>query len=204
MAKNKLIYGWGINDSPEPVSREVTVGGKRVSLYRCPFYDRWAGMLERCYSQLYHKNKPTYIGCVVCDEWKYFSNFKSWVQSQPNKDWMDCQLDKDVIIPNNKIYSPDTCAFVTPRLNSFLTERLSGRGEHLLGVYWHKESKKFVAKCSNPLNDNPDVGRYLGLFHNEVEAHFAWKAKKHEYACILAEYENDPRVSSALKIRYIS
>jgi len=32
-------------------------------------YDVWSSMIKRCYSEKYHRNKPTYIGCSVVKEW---------------------------------------------------------------------------------------------------------------------------------------
>lgn len=77
-------------------------------------------MKQRCYSALFHQRRPSYIGCVVCDEWLVFENFYYWVV---NQDWKGKHLDKDILIPNNKIYSPDTCVFVSPKLNRLLTQK---------------------------------------------------------------------------------
>jgi len=49
-------------------------------------YSMWHGMLERCYSNIAQQRdrNTSYIGCVVCDEWKYYGNFRDWVISQEN------------------------------------------------------------------------------------------------------------------------
>lgn len=60
------------------------------------------------------KNKPTYEGCTVCDEWLYFSNFKKWFDENYIEGF---QLDKDIIIRGNKVYSPQTCCFVPKEIN---------------------------------------------------------------------------------------
>lgn len=36
------------------------------------------------------------------------------------QDWADKQLDKDLINPNNKLYSPETCFFISGTLNRML------------------------------------------------------------------------------------
>tara|TARA_B110000881_G_scaffold169774_1_gene153324 strand:- start:1166 stop:1795 length:630 start_codon:yes stop_codon:yes gene_type:complete len=70
---------------------------------------RWKGMLERCYSDRYQALKPTYIGCVVCDEWHNFQNFAEWFY---NNHIDGFELDKDKL-GNGKLYSPDTCCFIS-------------------------------------------------------------------------------------------
>jgi hypothetical protein len=196
--KRRPIYGVGINDADYIVCRRVTVEGKSIGDF-CPYYKRWISMLVRCYSKTTQSNFPTYKGCSVCDEWLLFSNFRRWVDEQPRQDWQDLELDKDILDPTNKMYSPDKCVFVTRKVNSFTTSSFSARGSCLLGVNWHKSKKKYVASCNNPF-----TGKKLevGLFNTDLAAHKAWQAKKHEYACQLAELQEDSRVADALRQRY--
>jgi len=35
-----------------------------------------------------------------------------------------------------------------------------------------------------------------------LDAHLAWKQQKHEYACLLADLQEDSRVADALRQRY--
>lgn len=71
----------------------------------------WKGMLERCYSDKYQEKKPTYIGCTVCDDWLNFQNFAEWFyRTFPGEDY---QLDKDIKVKHNKLYSPWTCTWAT-------------------------------------------------------------------------------------------
>lgn len=152
-------------------------------------------MLVRCYSKKFHEKCPTYIGCEVSEEWKTFSNFKAWMETQ---DWEGKQLDKDILIPNNKLYSRDTCVFVGLNVNVLLTDCGASRGKYMIGVYWHKKAGKFLAKC----NDGNGKDVHLGLFDNELEAHLAWKAYKHKLACKLADEQSDSRVAKALRDRF--
>lgn len=194
------VQGFGVNDAGYPTSTSEKIDGKFVKAWRCPIYCFWARMLERCFS---HKKKirhPTYRDCTICEDWKYFSNFRRWVlEEQPNKDWMDCELDKDLLITNNKYYGPETCAFVSKKVNNFLLSNTISRGDSMIGVSWHIRDKKFRASCKNPF-----TGRctHVGYFTNELDAHKAWQAKKHEYACQLADLQDDPRVAKALRERY--
>lgn len=186
----KLAYGVGINDSDYEV--QFTINGKRVS---CPYHMKWRNMLQRCYSENYHVTNPTYVGCEVSEEWKTFSNFKAWMEGQ---EWINRQLDKDILFPNNKLYSSETCVFISQSVNKFLVDRKNGRGEYMLGVDWHKRDNKFRARCND--EDNKNV--HLGLFDTEIEAHLAWKAYKHKLACKLADEQDDPRVAEALRKRF--
>ena len=197
--RNRLVYGVGINDADYNVVESATVDGKCKTIWKCPFYQTWVHMLERCYSEKFHQRKPTYKGCSVCDEWLIFSNFKRWMETQ---DWQGKDLDKDLLTEGNKVYSPDTCIFVDRKINIFVIDRGNDRGEYMLGVYWHKRANKFRAKCSNPFTGKEDS---LGYFTNELDAHLAWKKRKHELACQFADSEhcNDPRLAEALRTRYL-
>lgn len=190
--KTKLVYGVGVNDADYPVTRKEN--GKRVWI--CPYYKTWAGMLERGYSGKYKKRYPTYEGVTVCVEWHSFMNFRSWMETQ---DWEGKELDKDILVQGNKVYSLDACVFVDGGVNSFLLDSAATRGEWPIGVCWHEQSQKFQSNCSNPFTKKME---YLGLFHCPQEAHHAWKKRKHELACQLADIQTDERVAEALRIRY--
>ena len=188
---NKLVHGVGVNDADYVVN--PTINGKIVW---CPFYRYWVNMLKRCYSVKFQARRPTYVGCYVCVEWLTFSKFKSWMETQ---DWQGKQLDKDLLVSGNKVYSPDTCAFVDKETNLFATDRGAARGEWHIGVNFHKPTGKFQALCRNPFTRKKE---YLGLFIYPDEAHQAWKKRKHELACQLADLQTDERVAKALRVRY--
>ena len=102
----------------------IGVGPHKVSRNRKALkeYNIWAQMLRRCYSEGYHKKKPTYKGCKVDDRWL---NYQLFCEDLPLLEGYDlfsqnlpCHLDKDIRVPGNKVYSRDTCKFVTPSENS--------------------------------------------------------------------------------------
>lgn len=197
----RLVFGVGLNDvdyktqiKEAILQEDGTKYWKHVWI--CPFYQTWREMLRRCYSQAYHTKYPTYIGCKVVDEWKSLSNFKKWMITQ---EWAGNQLDKDLLVKNNKLYSPETCCFISGALNTFLIESSSIRGKYKIGVCWHKATGKFVAQCSDL--ENASRG-HLGLFNTEQDAYLAWLNRKRELAYILAEKQRDPRVAKALINRY--
>jgi len=193
LRRAKLVCGVGINDADYTV--QPVVFGKRVM---CPFYEAWKNMLVRCYDPRYHAKQPTYIGCSVAPEWHGFMAFRAWMIRQ---NWVGNDLDKDILVPGNKVYSPQTCVFISSGLNNFTTDSASARGEWPTGVYLDKHNGKFKAQCCNPFSGKQE---YLGLFTCPDAAHEAWRARKHELSLQLAEQQTDPRLAAALSIRYMS
>jgi hypothetical protein len=192
--KLKKVFGVGVNDAEQSVT--PLVGGKQLM---CQYYLKWHSMLRRCYDLKHQQKYTTYSGCLVCEDWLVFSRFKEWVDVQPNKDWTNCELDKDLIVKGNKVYSPTTSVFITKHINNFLTDSRHTRGMCMLGVTMINSKNRFKSSCGNPFTAKQE---YLGLFPTELEAHKAWQAKKHEYACMLADKQDDPRVVKALRERY--
>ena len=115
------------------------------------------------------------------------------------QEWHGKSLDKDIISPGRKLYSPETCAFVLKATNSFVTASDASRGEYPVGVSLYKRTGKYRAQCNNPFIRGKE---HLGLFLTPEEAHEAWRKRKHELAQLVAAKESDPRVVEALKKRY--
>lgn len=145
-------------------------------------YDAWKNMLQRCYDNKYKEKYPTYKGCKVCEEWHNFQNFASWYNDNyyeiPN-DFM-C-LDKDILFKGNKIYSPETCVFVSNEINSLFTKCNKSRGDLPIGVYYFKSDDVYVSRCSfgNKL-------KHLGRFDTPQEAFQVYKEYKEKYIKQLA------------------
>ena len=154
-------------------------------------------MLQRCYSDSYQKQRPTYEGCEVSENFKSYEYFYEWCNKQigfGNKGW---HLDKDLLIKGNKIYSEYTCVFLPREINQVLVKREALRGEHLIGVYWHNTKKTFVAM----VNKNKGKPEHLGSFKTEIEAFNAYKVAKESFIKEQAEKwkdKIDPRAYEAL------
>ena len=187
MGKHWKVFNIGINDADYQVS---PVG------WKCPYYSRWKDMLRRCYDMKYKQKFTTYNDCSVCVSWLIFSNFKAWMETQ---DWGGKELDKDLLFRGNKIYSPDTCVFIDKGVNYFTTESTATQGKCMIGVHIEKSSGKFKAQIQNPFTNKRE---FLGRFDSEILAHLAWKTRKHQIACKLAESQTDERVKNALLTRY--
>lgn len=202
-----MIYNWGINDSPEPVSRRESTGKKitskngvvrneQILVWECPYYKVWVDMLRRAHNKKYQEKYPTYMGTTICEDWKYFSKFKAWMTEQ---DWVGNQLDKDLLVEGNKHYSPETCIFVSALVNTFMISCESARGKYAVGVCWNKVANKFQADCRQL---GLKKRKRLGCFETEEAASEAYQKEKAVQAKILADMQKDVRISEALMKRY--
>ena len=108
--------------------------GEYLSTNKNPIYIKWYNMLTRCYDSS-HKNYSQYKDCEVCEEWHNFQSFAQWYENNyyeiPNE---KMELDKDILIKGNKIYSPETCNFVPHTINILFTNRKEKRGEFPIGI----------------------------------------------------------------------
>jgi hypothetical protein len=187
---NKIIQGIGVNDFYDKVTTK-RINNKEYSL--------WTSMLLRCYSE--HK-RETYIGCEVSNNFKSYTFFYEWCQTQSSFNIKDNQgkcwhLDKDLLTKGNKLYSEDTCVFVPQQINALLTKRQNLRGCYPVGTSLNKKSGKFQANCKN------GNGKliYLGLHDTPEQAFQAYKTFKEALIKGVAEKYKlnlDPRAYEAL------
>ena len=181
----KLVAGVGINDADYAVS--VNVDNKQIL---CPIYKKWKSMLVRCYNHKYGNRFKTYSNCTVDERWHSFMAFREWVLSQPA--WEGLHLDKDLLSPGNKVYSPDTCLFVPQDVNKFLTFTRIDNNELPIGVaciynkYLAQVASFNGTRWRSPLVDTIE------------EASDLYWGKKLELAYQLAASQSDPRIATAL------
>lgn len=157
--KNK-ICGVGVNDY------EYAIKNKDIHLlsYKC-----WHSMISRCYNPKEQQKHPTYKGCIVCDEWKYFSNFKKWFDENYKYGY---ELDKDILSKNNKYYSPQTCLFIPKYINNLIRTRTDGVNK--MGVFYDKRIKKYIARTT--FNGKT---KYSKICNSEEEAYQEYKKIKY-------------------------
>jgi hypothetical protein len=180
---NRLVYGVGIYTKGKYKSWE---NGKPTKVYTA-----WTNMLKRCYSQISLEERPTYTGCTVCPEWLNFQKFAEWYFSNYYEvsSFGTLQIDKDILIKGNKIYSPETCVFVPSVINSLFIKHDAKRGDYPIGVTYNKKAKKYEARISY------GDGRfhYLGLFDTVEEAFEVYKYHKELHIKNKAE-EHKPNI----------
>ena len=156
-------------------------------------YDMWSHMLERCYDPYWINKHLTYIDCFVCDEWLCFQNFAEWFYKNVyncNNERME--LDKDILIKGNKIYSPETCLIVPQRINKLFIKLDARRGKYPIGVSWYKVTNKFQVSCSiYDKNKNKSKVKRLGYYNSVEKAFLVYKNFKESYIKQVAdEYIN--------------
>ena len=162
------VYGVGIVGTKYPISE----GGVHTKEYGL-----WKNMLRRCYSDKYKKKYPTYIGCKCSENFKSYEYFYEWCHNQIGFGNEGFELDKDLLVKGNKVYSEDSCIFIPTEINTLLVKSTASRGEHLIGVYWSNTNKAFVAR----VNKSKGGSEYLGLFNTEIEAFNAYKTAKESF-----------------------
>ena len=128
----------------------------------------WSKILMRCYSAKYHKEKPTYKGCTVCDEWHNFQNYAAWHEKNYIKGY---HIDKDIKQRGvvNKIYSPETCLFVTPKEN--VTEALAKNYTFISPCGEITNIYNLTKYCRN---NNLSRGMMLKVNKGNQELHKGW------------------------------
>lgn len=137
---DKTVYGIGFEGEGK---YKIKVNGKLSDSYK-----RWNHMIERCYCERVHKIFPRYKDCTVCEEWHNYQNFATWYEENYYEiDGKQMQLDKDILIKGNKLYSPETCVFVTEEINKLYTKCNKNRGKLPIGV--HLKNNKYVASTNN-------------------------------------------------------
>ena len=170
----------------------------KVDGVRTKEYGLWKSMLERCYSDsAYQKKRPTYKDCEVSENFKSYEYFYEWCHNQIGFDVKGFDLDKDLLVKGNKVYSENTCVFIPREINQVLVKRTASRGEHLIGVSWDKTTNAFRAMVSK----GKGKSEWLGYFKTELEAFNAYKQAKEAFVKEQAskfKSQIDPRAYNAL------
>ena len=145
-------------------------------------YKLWCSMMDRCYSTTTHKRRPRYSVCEVSGYFKTFSNFRDWCDKQTSFGVDGFDLDKDLIIKGNSVYSEHTCCFLPQEINKSLQKTNKLRGDLPIGVCFDKNRGKYRAAIKM-------YGKHinLGRFECKFEAFQAYKVAKEGYLKELAE-----------------
>ena len=157
--------------------------GKSLGSYMC-----WANMIRRCYDKKEWDRHPTYKNCEVCEEWHDYSNFKKWYNENFYQiKGQRMELDKDILIKGNKIYSPSFCCFVPQEINTLFIKSNSIRGQYPIGVHYSKSNNKYIAQ----LKDGNSNNIILGKFDTPTEAFYEYKKAKELYIKKIADKYKD-------------
>jgi len=101
-----------------------------------------------------------------------------------------------LLISGNKIYSPDTCVFVSRKINTLLLKGGPKNTKEKVGTSLHRASGKFESYCSNS-----GKKEYLGLFDSDQEAHQAHCNYKYKLIADIAANQTEPLKSALLNYK---
>jgi len=189
----------------DPVYRIITTPKKYINdsiyqmreeidgiTYLCPLYSTWAGLKDRT-----NKKVEGYEDCSICEDWRRYSNFRAWMVEQ---DWEDQEIDKDILIPGNRHYSPDTCAFVSRRMNNLFKTVHGSTSDLPMGVHYDNEPRRRNKPYGVRLvrfNERIRLGRYATV----EEAYSVYLNAKADYIYDVAVLERDTRILPAIVAR---
>lgn len=151
-------------------------------------YKAWKRMLERCYNKNQQDKYRTYNNCKVCKEWLLYENFEKWFdKNYYTIENQIMEVDKDILIKGNKIYSPETSIIVPHEINYLFIKKQNYRGNCPIGVCYHKRDNKYTASCSVCIDLHKVYRKHLGYFDSELEAFNAYKIFKENYIKSVAQ-----------------
>ena len=100
----------------------------------------------------------------------------------------EMNLDKDILVKHNKIYSPETCVFVPHKINKLFVKGDKVRGKSVIGTSLFKNGK-YRVDCNL---FNPETGKsrleYLGLYDTQEKGFEVYKYYKERNIKQVADY----------------
>ncbi len=173
------VFGYGYLGIDRNGNVPKTLENKDGKWYIAQEYDKWKNMLKRCFDDKYKEKHPTYKDVTCCSRWLCFANFLEDLEVLKQEyNWSKDEkltLDKDILHKGNKIYSLENCVLVPDYINLLFTKSDAKRGEYPIGVRYHKQNKKYQARC----NINGEY-KGLGYYNTLQEAFNAYKIAKEQ------------------------
>lgn len=168
-----FIYGKGYLG--EGKYKAVDSNGSSVT------YGKWTNAIMRCYCPESLKIRPKYEGCVVSEEWLCYQNFAEWYTTH---EFYGCgyELDKDLLVRGNKIYSAKTCCLLPQEINKLIVDSGEQKGEYPIGVSLHHDKSGFISRMSTDKGE-----KYLGFYKTPEEASAVYVEAKEKYVKYVAE-----------------
>ena len=181
----ELHYGVGINDVMIPY------------FTRTRTWRTWNGIIRRTGKRDPNMHSyEAYKDCTLDPRWYKLSAFKEWVEQWD--DYENKEVDKDILIPGNLEYGPDTCLMVRRVVNAWFKPTV--KGDLPRGVSWNSGWKK--GKSPNPYRAQitPIGGKRtaLGVYATIEESSAVFEKARKEQIKVLIETETDPKVKNAI------
>lgn len=171
--KTGQVIDKSVNIKDKQISKNVSLEEYNNFIVKI-LHSRWSAMMQRCYNS---NNIKYYeygaIGITVCDKWKTFDGYLSTIHLVKNfnkfyNDPLNYHIDKDYlqqdINPKNKIYSPETCIF----LSAIDNDNLSMKNNHIEGEYYGV--KKISENKFQVLFSLNGTRKYFGTYSNIIAA----------------------------------
>ena len=178
------VLNVGITGAKYPVEKD----GKTIKEYIA-----WYSIILRSYDKDFKEYCPTYENVTVCDEWLLYENFYEWLHSQENfQQWYDghrWEVDKDIIVKRNKVYSPDTCCLVPHYINTLFVKRESSRGDLPIGVSKDSKSNRYQAITIYGRENNKSKTTLYYYSTPEDAFYLGYKPSKEAYIKRVAQEE---------------
>lgn len=195
----KKVRGIGINDtelSGPACTKRDNLGKKSNYLD----YQIWYGMLVRATDEEYKAVTPAYSQASVSEDWLIRSNFKKWYMAHSvffDLEGLRLELDKDLLVPGNKMYSADTCALIPQYLNVAFNSGVDSATNLPMWVSYRKRNKDMLNDLKKPYRASLTRGNgefvHVGYFSEVKDAHQAAQQMKISFLYeILDKYSKEP------------
>lgn len=163
-------------------------------------YQTYSSMVQRTRpGGKYQAKKPAYIG--TSNGFGDFQSFADWAVQQVGYGVPGYQLDKDLLVPGNKVYSPENCCFLPAEINSALRRDQSSKTSGFpVGIFRHNKNGlvarisirgKLVHLASTPTSTEEDIAHLVQVYEEHKSAYLHALAVEHQQNI-------DPRAFEAL------
>lgn len=147
----------------------------------------------------YQTKYPTYIGTQ--NGFGDFQHFADWAVQEIGYAVPGFELDKDLLVPGNKTYSPETCCFLPAQINTALQrDRLNKKSNYPVGVRRNNKNGlkaqiridgKEVHLASTPTSTPEDIAHLVQVYTKAKSAYLNALAIRYQHSI-------DPRAFQAL------
>lgn len=156
---------------------------------------KYRNMYYRCYSENNHESHPYNKENTICDEWldeeEGLFNFCIWcIRNYYEIDGEGTlQLDKDILVRGNTVYSPETCCFVPKRINAMFGGSAKKNNNGLpTGVIYSKKTGKYKPQVRG---FDGKVIKNIGWYDTVEEAWNVYALHKKAWILVVADmYKN--------------
>ena len=148
---------------------KAKIKGKHVQQYSI-----WTGAVCRCYCPVRLAKRPSYNGCTLSKEFLCYQNFAEWYTTHESYG-LGYELDKDLLVKGNKVYSAETCTMLPREINLAIRTDRKKSSDLPVGVLENKIGG-YTAGVRIKTKDC-----HLGTFNTIEEASAAYVKAKEAY-----------------------